>query len=157
MNRKINNSTKSFYWHDYETFGTDPRSDRPVQFAGIRTDLDLNIVGEPLMVYSKPARDFLPQPEACMVTGISPQIALERGVTEVEFIQQIRDEMMVPNSCSVGYNSIRFDDEATRNTLYRNLYDPYEREYKNGNSRWDIIDLVRTARALRPDDRVADV
>jgi exodeoxyribonuclease-1 len=86
-----------------------------------------------------------------MVTGISPQIARERGVTEVEFIQQIRDEMMVPNSCSVGYNSIRFDDEATRNTLYRNLYDPYEREYKNGNSRWDIIDLVRTARALRPD------
>lgn len=144
-------SSQTFYWHDYETFGADTRSDRPVQFAGIRTDHDLNIVGDPLMVYSKPSADFLPQPEACMVTGITPQEALAKGVAEVEFIQQIRDELSQPGTCGVGYNSLRFDDEVTRNTLYRNLYDPYEREYKNGNSRWDIIDLLRLTRALRPD------
>lgn len=143
-------SLQTFYWHDYETFGADTRSDRPVQFAGIRTDYDLNIVGDPLMVYSMPSADLLPQPEACMVTGITPQEALEKGVPEVEFIQQIRDELSQPGTCGVGYNSLRFDDEVTRNTLYRNLYDPYEREYKNGNSRWDIIDLLRLTRALRP-------
>mgnify|MGYP002725446522 CR=1 FL=1 len=144
-------SSNTLYWHDYETFGADTRSDRPVQFAGIRTDLDLNPIGDPLMVYCRPSGDFLPQPEACMVTGITPQEALEKGVPEVEFIQQIRDELLQPKTCGVGYNTLRFDDEITRNTLYRNLYDPYEREYKNENSRWDIIDLVRLTRALRPE------
>src|SRR5690606_24220092 len=56
-----------------------------------------------------------------------------------------------PGTCVVGYNNIRFDDEVTRNTLYRNFYDPYAREWQNGNSRWDIIDMVRLAYALRPD------
>ncbi|MBT5360126.1 MAG: exodeoxyribonuclease I, partial [Gammaproteobacteria bacterium] len=144
-------SNFTFYWHDYETFGANPRVDLPVQFAGIRTDTDLNPIGEPLMVYSRPSSDYLPQPGACMVTGITPQLALEKGVPEVEFIQQIMQELGKPDTCGVGYNTLRFDDEVTRNTLYRNLYDPYEREWKNGSSRWDIIDLLRLTRALRPE------
>jgi len=141
----------SFYWHDYETFGIDPRRDRACQFAGIRTDEDFNVIGKPLTLYCQPTPDFLPNPEACLVTGISPQDAMRKGVIEAEFIQQIYQEMSQANTCSVGYNSIRFDDEFTRNLLYRNCYDPYEREYKLGNSRWDIIDLARITRALRPE------
>ncbi len=141
----------TFYWHDYETFGVDPARDRPVQFAGIRTDFDLNILGDPLVIYARPARDVLPQPRACLVTGITPQLALEGGMVESEFIRRIHDELAQPGTCSVGYNTIRFDDEVTRYTLYRNFYDPYAREYQNGNSRWDIIDMVRAAYALRPD------
>lgn len=146
-----NNNANTLYWHDYETFGTDPKLDRPVQFAGIRTDEDLNIIGEPLVIYCRPANDFLPQPGACLVTGISPQLALEKGLPEAEFIKLIHDELSQPNTCTVGYNNIRFDDEFTRYTLYRNFYDAYSREWKNGNSRWDIIDLVRLTKALRPD------
>ncbi len=141
----------TFYWHDYETFGTDPSRDRPVQFAGLRTDLDLNPVGEPLVLFARPANDFLPHPQACLVTGISPQQALEQGVPECEFIGRIQQELAYPHTCSVGYNSLRFDDEVTRYTLYRNFHEPYAREWQNGNSRWDIIDLVRTANALRPE------
>ncbi|HIJ21458.1 MAG: exodeoxyribonuclease I [Gammaproteobacteria bacterium] len=141
----------TLYWHDYETSGADPRGDRPVQFAGIRTDLELNPIGEPLMVYCRPGMDYLPQPGACMVTGITPQEALNKGSCEVDFIQQVMDELAVPGTCGVGYNTLRFDDEVTRNTLYRNLYDPYEREWKYGNSRWDLIDLLRLTRALRPE------
>ena len=124
----------SFYWHDYETFGTDPARDRPVQFAGLRTDAELNVIGEPLVIYSRPSRDVLPHPEACMVTGISPQKALEEGVPEAEFIRQIHSEFSVPGTCSVGYNSIRFDDEVTRFALYRNFFDPYEHSWRNGNT-----------------------
>ncbi len=142
---------KTLYWHDYETWGTDPSRDRPSQFAGLRTDLDLNPIGEPLVIYCKPANDLLPQPEACLVTGISPQKAAAEGVIEAEFIAQIHHELSQPGTCSVGYNSIRFDDEMTRYTLYRNLYDPYAREWQHGNSRWDIIDMVRLTFALRPD------
>lgn len=141
----------TFYWHDYETTGIDPAQDRPVQFAGIRTDQDLNVCGEPLRIYCKLAPDVLPHPMACAVTGISPQTADALGSTERDFIHAIHSEMIQPGTCSVGYNSIRFDDEFTRYTLYRNFYDAYEREYKNGNSRWDLIDVVRLCCALRPD------
>mgnify|MGYP001183752852 CR=1 FL=1 len=141
----------TFYWHDYETWGTDPSVDRPVQFAGVRTDEDLNIISEPLRLYCRPAPDILPHPEACLVTGIAPQKALDEGATEAEFIARIHAELAQPGTCGVGYNSIRFDDEVTRYTLYRNFYDPYEREWANGNSRWDIIDMVRLCYALRPE------
>ncbi len=142
---------KTLYWHDYETFGIDPRYDRPSQFAGIRTDEDLNIIGEPLMIYCKPADDFLPQPQACLVTGITPQEALEKGVNEAEFIRLIHQELATENTCGVGYNSLRFDDEFTRFILYRHFYDAYAREWQNGCSRWDIIDMARLTRALRPE------
>lgn len=144
-------SDNTLYWHDYETFGTDPFRSRPVQFAGVRTDEDLNIIGEPLNIYARLAPDTLPQPMSTLITGITPQESLEKGLPEDEFIRRIHEELSQPGTCGVGYNSIRFDDEVTRNTLYRNLYDPYTREWQNGNSRWDIIDVVRACRDLRPE------
>jgi exodeoxyribonuclease-1 len=143
--------TFSFYWHDYETWGADPRRDRPSQFAGVRTDAKLNPIGDPLVIYCKPSDDMLPQPEACLVTGITPQKAYQEGLVEAEFIKQIHQQLAQPDTCGVGYNTIRFDDEVTRNTLYRNFYDPYGREWQNGSSRWDIIDMVRLTHALRPE------
>ena len=141
----------TLYWHDYETWGEVPSQDRPSQFAGVRTDEDLNIIGEPLMIYCRPTPDCLPKPDACLITGLSPQVALEKGLPEYQFAAQIHAELSRPGTCGVGYNTIRFDDEVTRYMLYRNFYDPYEREWRNGNSRWDIIDVVRMTRALRPE------
>lgn len=148
---KSSHDAQTFYWHDYETFGTDPQRDRPVQFAGLRTDVDLNVIDDPLVVYCKPAPDYLPNPDSCLITGITPQFARQKGLCEAEFIGQIHQQLAQPNTCTLGYNNLRFDDEVTRNCLYRNFYDPYAREWQNGNSRWDIIDVVRAARALRPD------
>ena len=142
---------KSIYWHDYETTGTDPGRDRPLQFAGIRTDENLEIIAEPLSLYCKPPRDVLPHPMACLITGITPQLAEEMGIPEPAFMRAIHAELSQPETCGAGYNSLRFDDEVTRYSLYRNFYDPYEREWRNGNSRWDIIDMLRLTRALRPE------
>ena len=141
----------SFLWHDYETFGAYPMLDRPAQFAAIRTNADLEQVGEPVNWYCQPATDVLPHPIASLITGITPQEAREKGLIEAEFAARIHTEMMEPNTCTAGYNSIRFDDEFSRNLFYRNFYDPYEREYKNNNSRWDLIDLARMCYSLRPD------
>jgi exodeoxyribonuclease-1 len=141
---------QSFLWHDYETFGANPMADRPAQFAAQRTDADLRPVGDPVVWYCSPANDVLPHPQACLITGITPQQAQRKGIVETEFAQKILLEMMEPGTCSVGYNSLRFDDVFSRNLFYRNLRDPYEREYKNGNSRWDLIDLTRMYYALRP-------
>lgn len=142
---------RTYYFHDYETFGADPRRDRPSQFAGIRTDADFNVVSEPTVLYCRPPADYLPDPDACLITGITPQLALEKGVREAEFAARIHRELSQPQTCALGYNSIRFDDEFTRHLLYRNLYDPYEREWQGGNSRWDLIDMIRLVYALRPD------
>ena len=141
----------SFFWHDYETFGADPVRDRPSQFAGVRTDTDLNIIAEPVTLYCSPGEDYVPDPTACLITGITPQIAREKGIVEAEFIDRVERELGQPGTCGVGYNSLRFDDEVTRHTLFRNLRDPYAREWRNGNSRWDIIDMVRLTFALRPE------
>ena len=141
---------RTLYWYDYESFGLDPRRHRVAQFAGLRTNEALEPLGEPLVLYCQPSDDFLPSPESCRITRITPQLAQQRGVNEAEFIRQIHQEFSRANTCVVGFNSIRFDDELTRQLLYRNFYDPYEREYKSGNSRWDIIDMLRLCAAIRP-------
>ncbi|MBB5016252.1 exodeoxyribonuclease I [Rehaibacterium terrae] len=141
----------SFYWYDLETFGRSPRQSRIAQFAGLRTDENLDPVGEPLVLFCRPADDLLPSPGATLVTGITPQQALREGLREAEFVARLHDELVQPGTCAVGYNSLRFDDEFIRHALYRNFFDPYEREWRNGNSRWDLLDLMRLAFALRPD------
>ena len=141
----------SFFWHDYETFGRVPRRDRPSQFAGVRTDAELNEIGAPLMQYCRPAPDFLPEPEACLLTGILPQTCLEHGMPEHAFSAAIERELATPGTVGVGYNSIRFDDEVTRHLFWRNLTDPYAREWQNECGRWDLLDVVRCTHALRPE------
>ena len=141
----------TFLWHDYETFGANPRYDRPAQFAAIRTDMDLNEVGESIMRYCQPAPDYLPSPESCLITGITPQQALEQGVPEDVFAREIEAAFSQPGTVGVGYNTIRFDDEVTRFLFWRNLIDPYAREWQNECSRWDLLDVVRMVYALRPD------
>jgi exodeoxyribonuclease I len=141
----------TFFWHDYETFGRNPRRDRPAQFAGIRTDAQLNEIEAPVMFYCQPSPDFLPEPEACLLTGILPQTCLEQGLPEHAFARTIEAQLARPGTVGVGYNSIRFDDEVTRHLLWRNLMDPYAREWQNQCGRWDILDVVRAAWALRPE------
>lgn len=144
-------SNHTFLWHDYETFGAVPRRDRPSQFAAVRTDAELNEIGEPIMLYCKPAPDYLPDPVSCLITGITPQHCLAHGVPEHEFAARIEQALGEPGTIGVGYNTIRFDDEVTRFMFWRNLIDPYAREWANGCGRWDLLDVVRLTYALRPE------
>lgn len=141
----------SMYWYDFETTGTDPGRDRAIQFAGVRTDEDLNVIGEPLDLLCYPGDDTIPVPEAILVTGINMTQLKSTGMNEADFSRQIHEQFTVPETCVVGFNSLRFDDEFTRYLFYRNFYDPYAREWQSGNSRWDVIDLFRMAHALRPE------
>ncbi len=143
--------SETFYWHDYETSGAEVSIDRPLQFAGVRTNRQFEVLGEPLVIYSKPTPDYLPHPTAIRITGISPQHCLEHGLAEAAFIHQIHEQLSQPGTCGIGYNSLRFDDEITRYTLYRNFFEPYAREYGQGRSRWDLIDATRAIAALRPE------
>lgn len=141
---------QSFYFYDYETGGFDHRQHYPLQFAGVRTDMDFNIIEDPLELYCKPHPDYVPSFPACRITGITPQVAEEKGMFEYQFAAKIHQVFSQPGTCVLGYNSLNFDDEFTRHLFYRNFYDPYEREWKDGNCRWDLLQLIRTCYALRP-------
>ncbi len=142
---------KTFFFYDLETSGLDPREDRIMQFAGQRTDLDLNPIGEPVNLLVKLANDTLPSPSAIMVTKITPQQTVQDGIDEADFCDRVVNEFFIPETCAVGYNSVRFDDEFMRNTLWRNFHEPYTWQWKDGRSRWDLLDVVRLTRALRPE------
>ena len=141
----------SIFWYDYETTGINPRCDRPLQMAGLRTDFDLNEIDEPVNLYCRPGDDILPHPAACAITGITPGQLAAQGLSEADFMTRVHAQLAAPGTCGAGYNTLRFDDEMTRYSLYRNFFDPYAREWQGGNSRWDLIDVVRAAYALRPD------
>lgn len=142
---------KTFFFYDLETSGLNPRNARIMQFAGQRTDMDLRPVGDPVNILVKLSDDILPDPGAIMVTGITPQSTLSEGLSEPEFCRLLMDEVFTPDTITVGFNSIRFDDEFIRHTLWRNFYDPYEWAWSEGRSRWDMLDVVRMTRALRPE------
>ena len=142
---------QSFFWYDLETSGRSARTDRVMQFAGQRTDMDLNPVGEPVNVLIKLNEDILPDPEAILLTGITPQATLQDGVTEAEFLRLFHAQVATPGTIFVGYNTVRFDDEFMRFLHYRNFYDAYEWQWQDNKSRWDLLDLVRMTRALRPE------
>jgi len=144
----------SFLFYDLETFGADPRTSRIAQFAAIRTDAELRQVDDPISFFVQPADDLLPSPIATLITGITPQQARRDGVNEAEAFARIAEEMSRPETCTLGYNSLRFDDEFIRHGLFRNFHDAYEREWRGGNCRWDLLDVMRLAHALRPDGLV---
>jgi len=142
---------KSFLWFDFETFGLDPRRDKPAQFAAIRTNAELEEIGTPINILCQPAIELVPSPDACRITGLTPQQCAVEGLPEPAFAQAILAQMQEPGTCSVGYNSMHFDDEVCRFLFYRNLLPVYDREWRHGNSRWDLIDVLRLTHAFKPD------
>lgn len=142
---------ESFYFYDLETTGLSPQKDRVMQFAGQRTNLDLEPIGEPDNYFIKITSDVLPSPDAVLVTGITPQKTLEEGISEAEFLKYFYENIATNKTIFTGYNSIRFDDEFMRHMNYRNFYDAYEWQWSEDRSKWDILDVVRMTRALRPE------
>lgn len=145
------NTQPTFFIYDYETFGLNPALDRPVQFAGIRLDHKLNIIEKIKFFYCRIPNDYLPNPESVLITGLTPQFTIRHGLIESEFANRIYNIFNIPQTCIVGYNNIHFDDEFSRNIFYRNFYDPYSWSYQNGNSRWDILPILRAFYTLCPD------
>jgi exodeoxyribonuclease-1 len=140
----------TFFFYDLETSGIEFATQRIMQFAGIRTTMALEQIGQPVNVLIRLSDDILPTPMAIAITGITPQ-QTKNGLTEAAFVELLQHEICTPGTIMTGYNSVRFDDEFLRYTLYRNLCDPYAWAHTDGRSRWDLLDVVRLTRALRPD------
>ena len=144
-------STPTFFFYDLETSGLSGSDDRIMQFAGQRTDFDLNPFGDPYNILVRLSDDTLPSPGAILTTHITPQKTLAEGITEPELCKILSSEVFTPDTCILGFNSVRFDDKFIQHLFWRNFYDPYEWQWKDGRSRWDMLDVVRMTRALRPE------
>lgn len=142
---------QTLYFYDLETSGISSSGSRVMQFGGQRTDMELKLIGESHNICIRLTDDVLPEPDAILITGITPQQTLADGITEAEFLKIFFNEIATPGTIFVGFNSIRFDDEFMRYMMYRNFYDPYIWQWQDERSRWDLLDVVRMTRALRPD------
>jgi exodeoxyribonuclease-1 len=140
----------SFYFYDLETSGVRSRQARIMQFGGQRTDMNLKPIGEPDNILIKLSDDILPEPDAILIHGITPQKTRADGISEADFARFLINKIATPDTIIIGFNNIRFDDEFIRHLLWRNFYDAYEWQWKDGRSRWDLLDAVRMTRALRP-------
>lgn len=146
------NGRETIFWHDYEAGGTDAKSVAPMQFAGIRTTLDLEFIDEPCDWYCQLSGDRLPHPVAIAITKINVlKDCQEKGKPEPLFFRSIHAELSVPGTCVTGYNSLAYDDEVTRFGFWRNLLPPYAYAFENGNSRWDLLNVVAAYRAFSPE------
>ncbi len=145
-------STPTFFFYDLETSGLSSSDDRIMQFAGRRTNLNLEPTGEPINILVKLDDDTLPSPSAILTTKITPQKTLENGISERELARILNQKIFTPDTIILGFNSVRFDDKFIQHLFWRNFYDPYEWQWKDGRSRWDMLDVVRLTRALRPEN-----
>ena len=143
--------SSSFFFYDLETTGISAARDRIMQFGGQRTDPDLNSIGGPVVIDIRLTPDILPSPEALLISGLSPLDNLKTGISEAEFSAVFNSRIAKPSTIFVGFNNVRFDDEFIRYINYRNFYDAYSWHWKNSSSRWDLLDVIRMTRALRPE------
>jgi len=133
----------AFAFYDFETTGTSPAFDQPLQFAAILTDDDFNEV-ERVNLRCRLAPHILPSPMAMAVTGVTPDQMLDPALPSwFEFAAQLRDliERWAPATWT-GYNSIAFDEEVLRQTFYQNLHPNFYETQFNGNDRLDLMKAV---------------
>lgn len=142
---------RTFFFYDLETSGFSARYDRIMQFAGQRTNDELELIGQPVNLLVKLTDDILPSPGAVLTTHITPQMTVADGISEADFCRYFLEQVATPDTTILGYNSTRFDDEFIRHTLWRNFRDPYQWAWAEGRDRWDLLDVTRLVRALRPE------
>lgn len=131
---------KSFLFYDIESSGQSTSCDQIYTLAMIKTDEGLNEQWRREVVV-QPVIDIVPTPEAILVHRLTPQRLLS-GENEWQAMQDIHQCFNTPNTLSVGYNNLSFDDEMLRFSFDRNLLPPYTHQYAQGCHRLDVFPLV---------------
>ena len=141
-----------FAFYDFETTGTNPAFDQPLQFAAILTDDALQEVAR-VNLRARLDPYILPSPYALAVTGIKPSELLDDSLPSAfEFSQSLAALIEEWGPCTwIGYNSIAFDEEFLRQAFYQNLHPNPYLTVMNGNSRMDLFKILHAAYATSPD------
>lgn len=131
---------KTYLFYDVETTSLSPYFGQILQFAAIRTDLELNEL-ERHEIRIKLNKDTLPSPGAMLTHKMSIS-DMHVGESEYDGIRKIHALVNQPGTISGGYNTLAFDDKFLRFSFYRNLLDPYTHQWQNDCGRFDIYPMV---------------
>jgi exodeoxyribonuclease-1 len=132
--------TISYLFYDIESTGLSKAFDQVLQFAAIRTDPSLKEIDRhDIKVRLRP--DIIPSPLAILTNRI-PISDLANGLCEYEATRQIHRLLNEPDTISLGYNTLGFDDEFLRFSFHRNLLPPYTHQYRNGCHRMDLYPIA---------------
>jgi exodeoxyribonuclease I len=142
----------AFAFYDFETTGTNPAFDQPLQFAAILTDEDFNEIDR-VNLRCRLAPHILPSPIAMAITGVMPAMMTDPSLPSwFEFAELLQERIRKWSpACWTGYNSIHFDEEVLRQTLYQNLQPELFATQIDGNRRMDILRAVQSVRMLGPE------
>mgnify|MGYP000267572664 FL=1 len=92
----------------------------------------------------------VPEAMALLVNKTTPKMLKETNLSHYQMIRQLVDKFKKwKNSTFIGYNSINFDEEFLRRTLFKNLDYPYL-TVTNGNERADLFSLTRASYLYYP-------
>lgn len=131
---------KTYLFYDLETTGINKCFDQVLQFAAIRTDLELNeLERHEIMIKLNP--DVIPSPEAVVVHEISIE-DMQQGELELTAVEKIHALLNTPGTISCGYNTLKFDDEFLRFSFHKNLLPPYNHQWANDCGRMDIYPVA---------------
>jgi len=140
----------TYLFYDTETSGLNKCFDQILQFAAIRTDLNLSEL-ERYHFWIKLNPDTVPTPRAVLTHQISLNQLATQGLCEYEAIKSIHELFNTPLTISVGYNNLGFDDEMLRFAFYRNLLPPYTHQYANGCGRLDLYPMTLLYYLFQPE------
>jgi exodeoxyribonuclease-1 len=131
---------QTYLFYDIETTGLNKAFDQVLQFAAIRTDLNLQEI-ERYEINVKLNPDIIPSPYALITHHIGLKENAE-SFSEFSAIKQIHQYFNHPGTISLGYNTLGFDDEFLRFSFYRNLLPPYTHQFANNCSRMDLYPMT---------------
>lgn len=131
---------KTYLFYDTETTGLNESFDQILQFAAIRTDLNLKEL-ERYELKIKLNPDVIPTPRA-MITHRMRFDDICTGISEYQAAQQIHQWVNQPGTISLGYNTLEFDDSFLRFLFYRNLLPVYTHQFKNNCGRMDLYPIT---------------
>lgn len=137
----------TYLFYDLETTDINPCFGQVLQFAAVRTTMQFKEI-ERHEIKIRLNADTIPAPGALIVNRIGVE-HFSQGMTEYDAIQKIHALFNAPNTVSIGYNSLSFDDEFLRFKFYQNLFPPYTHQYANGCWRMDVYPITAAFYAFK--------
>ena len=141
----------NYVFFDFETSGRSSSWDQIIEVGAVLVNDNFQVLADPLNIRCSLKPGLVPEPYALIVNNTTPQILRKTNLSHYGMLSQMVEQF---NKWSpavfVGYNSISFDEEFLRKSLFKTLNEPYLTQY-SGNKRADILGLIRTAHLYYPD------
>lgn len=140
----------SLVFYDTETTGTETYFDQILQFAAIKTDVDLNVIDR-FEIRCRILPHVVPAPGALRVTGVTPTQLINPSLpSHYEMVRAIRSKLLSWSPAMfLGWNTIDFDEDLIRQALYKTLHNPYLTN-RDGNSRSDVMRMAQACSLTAP-------